>query len=112
MTEPLVEVLGASESAADAALNEIPIDMGDDGSFIVQTLLVSGPNILTPRAIDPAGNQSTVAQIVIYRPAEQVRISLSSALPRVGGALATRSGEFSVFAASTATTGAEVLIMV
>ncbi len=110
VTEPQVEVLGASEPASEVALNGAPIKMGSDGSFIMQTALVPGPNILTLRAVDPAGNESTVAQTVIYRPAAQISISLSPALPRVDGALATRSSELSVFAASTAATGAEVLV--
>jgi hypothetical protein len=110
VTEPQVEILGASEPAAAVELNGTPITMGSDGSFIVQTALVPGPNILKLRAVDPAGNESSTAQTVIYRPAAQVSISLSPTLPRVNGALATRSGELSVFAASTAAEGAEVVV--
>lgn len=110
VTQPAVEILGASEPAATVELNGAAVTMGSDGSFILQTALVPGPNILTLRAVDPAGNESTTAQTVIYRPAAQVSISLSPSLPRVNGALATRSGELSVFAASTAAQGAEVIV--
>ncbi|WP_299624495.1 FecR domain-containing protein [uncultured Tateyamaria sp.] len=110
VTEPSVEILGASEPEALVQLNGARVAMGSDGSFILNTDLVPGPNILTLRAVDPAGNESTTAQTVIYRPAAQVSISLSPTLPRVNGALATRSDELSVFAASTAAQGAEVIV--
>lgn len=110
VTEPQVEVLGASEPASEVALNGVPVEMDRDGSFIIQTALIPGPNILTLRSVDPAGTESSIAQTVIYRPAAQISISLSPALPRVETALATRSTELSVFAASTAATGAEVLV--
>ncbi|WP_299369069.1 FecR domain-containing protein [uncultured Tateyamaria sp.] len=110
VTEPRIEIFGASEPDAVVELNGTPVPLGSDGSFILDTALTPGPNILTLRAIDPAGNESATAQTVVYRPAAQIDVSLSPALPRVGPALATRSAELSVFAASNAAQGADVLV--
>lgn len=110
VTRPQIEVFGASEPEADVQLNGEAVPLGSDGSFILETTLQPGPNILTLRAVDRAGNESQTAQTVIYRAAAQVDISLSPSLPRVGDALATRSDELSVFAASTAAEGADVLV--
>ncbi|WP_299164950.1 FecR domain-containing protein [uncultured Tateyamaria sp.] len=110
VTQPAIEIFGASEPDAEVQLNGAPVPLGADGSFIVETTLTPGPNILTLRAVDAAGNESATAQTVVYRPAAQVDVSLSPTLPRLGNALATRSGELSVFAASTAAEGADVLV--
>lgn len=105
-----VEVFGASEPDAAVTLNGKPIALGADGSFVLETALQPGPNVLTLRAVDPAGNESVRVQSVVYRPAAQVQVSFAAGLPRVAGALATRSADLSVFAASTAVEGADVLV--
>jgi len=110
VTRPTVEIFGASEPEAQVTLNGAPLTLGTDGSFILETTLRPGPNVLTLRAVDPAGNESATAQSVIYRPAAQVEISFAPSIPRQGTALATRSEELAVFAASTAAQGAEVLV--
>ncbi|WP_147108751.1 FecR domain-containing protein [Tateyamaria sp. syn59] len=105
-----IELFGASEPAAQVTLNEQPLDLAADGSFIATLSLSPGTNVLSLRAVDPAGNESVTATTVIYRPAAQVQITLSPDMPRVGTALATASSDLVVFAASTAEAGAELIV--
>ncbi|WP_299611171.1 FecR domain-containing protein [uncultured Tateyamaria sp.] len=105
-----VEVFGASEPNADVTLNDDPVPLGTDGSFVLEAGLQPGANVLTLRAIDPAGNESVTEQSVIYRPDAQVRIGFAPDLPRVGDALATRSANLSVVAMSNAAEGADVQV--
>lgn len=109
-TSPEIEILGATESDAVLSLNGAPLDIGGDGSFLTVAALVPGENTLTLRATDPAGNVSERSQTVIYRPAERIAITLSDTIPRVGDALATRSGEVSVSGRSDAAPGAVVVV--
>lgn len=110
VARPTVEVFGASEPEAQVTLNGTAVPLAKDGSFILDAGLQTGPNILTLRAVDPAGNESVTAHSVIYRPTAQVQISFAPTLPRVGAALATRSDDLAVFAASNAAEGADVLV--
>ncbi|WP_299655353.1 FecR domain-containing protein [uncultured Tateyamaria sp.] len=105
-----VEVFGASEPNADVTLNDDPVPLGTDGSFVLEAGLRPGTNVLTLRAVDPAGNESVTEQSVIYRPDAQVRIGFAPDLPRVGDALATRSANLSVVAMSNAAEGADVQV--
>ena len=110
VARPTVEVFGASEPQALVTLNGTAVPLAKDGSFILDAGLQTGPNILTLRAVDPAGNESVTAHSVIYRPTAQVQIGFAPTLPRVGAALATRSDDLAVFAASNAAEGADVLV--
>ncbi|MEL6450684.1 MAG: FecR domain-containing protein [Pseudomonadota bacterium] len=110
VSAPRVEIFGASEPQAQVELNGAPVTLGGDGSFILDTPLQPGSNVLTLRAVDQAGNESTTSQTVIYRPAAEIEIRLDTDLPRVGGALASRSSEVAVFATSTAAEGSEVVV--
>jgi hypothetical protein len=109
-TRPEIEVLGATEADATLSLNGKAQEIGSDGGFLTVAALVPGENFLTLRATDAAGNVSERSQTVTYRPAEQIAITLSDAIPRVGDALATRSDEVSVFGRSTAAPGAVVVV--
>lgn len=109
-TRPAIELLGASELDAALTLNGQPLQAGGDGSFLSDLALVPGENRFTVRAVDPAGNESSRSLTVVYRPAVAVEIALSDAIPRVGGALATRSDELSVMAATTAAPGSAVTV--
>lgn len=110
VTEPKIEVLGATELDAALTLNGKPLQQAADGSFVLQVLLVPGRNTLSVFATDPAGNTSTRSQTVIYRPATSVEITLADDIPRVGTALATRSDQLSVNARTTAEPGAPVAV--
>ncbi|MBD3662418.1 FecR domain-containing protein [Sulfitobacter aestuariivivens] len=110
VSTPTTEIFGISEPLATVALNETPVVLGDDGSFIFETPLQPGENVLVLKAVDPAGNESTLTQTVVYRPTAQIEITLDADLPRDGDALATRSEELPVFAQSTAAPGATVIV--
>lgn len=105
-----VVVFGASEPDATVQLNGTPVALASDGSFELSLALVPGANTLTLDATDLAGNTSQIAQTVIYRPAETVEIALDPGLTRSGDALATRSDEVLVVAATTAQPGSNVVI--
>jgi len=109
-TQPQVEVLGATEPDSVLALNGATLETGRDGSFLASVALVPGQNTVTVTATDPAGNQSTRNQTVIYRAVEDVAITLAASIPRVGDALAARSEQLSVSAATTADPGAAVAV--
>lgn len=102
VTVPEVEVLGASELSAKVVLNGDPLKLGADGSFLARLTLEPGENRIELAATDPAGNQSNRSLTVSYRPAATVGILLSDAIPRVEGALASRSGELTVAAKTDA----------
>ncbi len=102
VSEPTVEVLGASEPEALVLLNGVFLPPERDGSFITTFALSPGENRITVEATDPAGNKSTRSQTVVFRPAETVDISLDSGTPRIGSALATRTAELTVRGTTTA----------
>ncbi|WP_263827655.1 FecR domain-containing protein [Ruegeria aquimaris] len=110
VTEPSIEVLGATELDAALILNGKPLQQAADGSFVLEVSLVPGRNTLSVFATDPAGNTSTRSQTVIYRPSASVEITLADDIPRVGAALATRSDQLSVNARTTAEPGAPVVV--
>ncbi len=110
LTVPQAEVLGASEADARLMLNGAPLEVAGDGSFLASLALVPGPNQVAVTAIDPAGNETSRRLSVVYRPAVAVEITLSGSIPRVGGALAARAAELSVFGDTTAAPGAEVVV--
>lgn len=110
VAQPQVEVLGASEQDAVVRLNGEVLELGNDGSFLVAVALVAGENTLTVVATDPAGNDSSRSQMVVYRPSVSVAIALSERIPRVGAALATRSDQLSVLGKTGAASGADVLV--
>lgn len=109
-TSPQVEVLGASEMGASLVLNGVPVRMSNDGSFLANLPLKVGSNQIAVKAIDPAGNTSSRSIEVVYRPKTAVDIVLSDSIPRVDGALATRSEDMLVTAQSTAEPGAMVVV--
>lgn len=109
-TAPQVEVLGASEPDAQVLLNGAPLAIGSDGSFLATITLVPGENTLTVQATDPAGNQTSRSQSVVYRPAAEVEIRFAETIARIGTALATRSEQLSVSAVTTAESGANVVV--
>lgn len=109
-SEAGVEILGVTEGDARLTLNGVGLAPDADGSFATRMVLVPGGNTLTLLAEDPAGNQTSRAVTVIYRPAEQVQITLSDKIPRSDGVLATRSDQISVRGDSTAQPGAEVVV--
>lgn len=109
-TRPGIEILGATEPDAALTLNGTTMIVAADGSFLAAVELVPGENILTVEATDPAGNISTRNQTVVFRPATEVSITLSDSMPRMGGALATRSDHVSVTASTTAEPGARVAV--
>ncbi|MEO0938491.1 MAG: FecR domain-containing protein [Pseudomonadota bacterium] len=103
-----VEVFGASEPDAQVLLNGAPLTLGADGSFIEVVTLTPGQNLIRLEAVDLAGNRSDAAQAVIYRPQVDVTITLAPTIPRVGDALASRTTELTLSAASSAAPGARV----
>ncbi len=105
-----VDVFGASEPDATVELNGAAVVLAPDGSFELSLPLLPGSNTLTLDATDRAGNTSRIEQTVVYRPAEAVEIRLDEGLPRSGDALATRSDELLVVAATTAQPGMTVVI--
>lgn len=105
-----IEILGATEPDARLVLNGTALETGGDGSFLAAVVLVPGANTLTVEATDAAGNVSTRSQMVVYRPAAEVEITLDPAIARVGEALATRAGVLSVQARTTAAAGAPVTV--
>lgn len=109
-TQPQVEVLGASETDALVRLNGAVLEIGGDGSFLTTAMLSPGENTLSVEATDPAGNTSSRSQLVVYRPAETVGITLSEQIPRVGAALATRSDQLTVTGRTGAAPGAAVVV--
>jgi hypothetical protein len=114
VTQPIVEVLGASEPDASLVLNGMALEVGGDGAFLGSVTLVPGDNEISVLATDPAGNQSRRRQVVIYRPAVAVDITLSDDIARQGGVagavLVSRSADLSVAARATATPGAVVIV--
>lgn len=110
LSAPAVEILGVTEDDASLILNGEPLEAESDGSFAAQVALQPGETTLTLEARDPAGNATTRAVTVTYRPATQVEITLSDRIPRAGMALATRSDQLSVRGQSTAQPGAEVVV--
>ena len=111
VSAPTVEVLGASEPAAEVTLNGAPIDIGNDGSFILQTPLQPGENALTLRAVDPAGNESEMATTVVFRPVAAIDMSLATGQVTDDDALTTRAEELPVFVNSNAASDADVLVL-
>lgn len=109
-TRPGIELLGVSEPDAVVRMNGVALDIAADGSFFADLELVAGPNAVAVEAVDAAGNRSARSLTVIYRPAAQVEIVLSRDIPRVDGALVTRSDLLSVAGRATAEPGAPVLV--
>ncbi|WP_186766414.1 FecR domain-containing protein [Phaeobacter marinintestinus] len=110
VTQPEVEILGASEIDAVLKLNGAPLVIGSDGSFVTTLPLTEGTNTITVQAIDPAGNTSDRSLTVVYRPTVAVEISLNNQIPRVEGALATRSEVLSLTGQTSATVDAPVAV--
>lgn len=107
---PEAEILGVTEEDAMLLLNGSELTAGADGSFAARLMLKPGGNTISLQATDPAGNVTTRAVTVIYRPQARVEIVLSDKIPRSDGALATRSDQLSVLGRSTAQPGAEVIV--
>ena len=105
-----IEVLGASEADAAVVMNGQPLTLSRDGSFVSPMVLTPGENRIILRATDAAGNISSRERSVVYRPAAAVAIALSRTIPRVKGALATRSDELSVAGQTDAVPGAPVTV--
>ena len=110
VTQPRVEVLGATEVESTLVLNGAALAVANDGSFLTTLSLEEGENEISVQATDPAGNQSARSQMVVYRPAATVTITLSDQIPRVGAALATLSDRLTVQASTTAKPGAGVVV--
>ncbi|WP_417672766.1 FecR domain-containing protein [Pseudodonghicola sp.] len=110
LTAPEVEVLGASELSAQIALNGAPLALGADGSFLARLALDPGENRIELAARDPAGNESHRSLMVIYRPVAAVQITLSDTIPRVDGALVSRTDGLTVTAATSAIPGTEAVV--
>lgn len=110
VTQPEIEVLGASEMGAVLSLNDAPLAIGSDGSFVTTLPLSQGTNTITVQSVDPAGNTSSRSLSVVYRPAIAVEISLNDRIPRVDDALATRSDDLSLSGQTSAAVDAPVVI--
>ncbi|MFT7595603.1 MAG: hypothetical protein ACI8R4_002932, partial [Paracoccaceae bacterium] len=110
VTQPSVNVFGATEADAALDLNGDTLGIADDGSFERSVDLHLGDNEITVLARDLAGNQSTRRLNVVYRPAATVDITLSDQIPRVGASLATRSDKLSVQGVTNANPGSAVLV--
>jgi hypothetical protein len=106
-----VIAFGASEPEAIVLLNGSALTLNSDGSFERDLTLHEGVNVITLEATDPAGNQSSLSQTVIYRPATTVEIAFDPAIPRIGDVLATRSEELALRAQTTALADAPVTVV-
>ncbi|WP_406648051.1 FecR domain-containing protein [Aliisedimentitalea scapharcae] len=111
VTSSQVEFLGVTEADAILNLNGERLEPGADGSFAATLTLEPGENQIRVDAQDPAGNRTTRAISVVYRPVEQVSITFSDQIPRSGQALATRTEQISVWGFSTAAPGADMVVI-
>ncbi|MEP2533299.1 FecR domain-containing protein [Shimia sp.] len=105
-----VEVLGASEHGVRLTLNGDNVDVGDDGGFLIASVLVPGNNQLLIVATDAAGNTSQKRRQVLYEPRKAAEITLDQNMPRSGDVLVSRTGEMTVMATTTAQVGLEVVL--
>ena len=107
---PRADILGATEPDSTLTLNGQPLEISGDGTFAAQLALAPGPNVIAVIATDPAGNESSRSETIVYRPVAAVEMTLSAGIPRVENALATRLAALSVFAETNAEPGARVLV--
>lgn len=109
--ERSISFIGSSEPDATVTLNGQAVGLDTDGSFAVDVALTPGPNGVLLTATDLAGNETTRARTIVYRPNALIGITLSDDIARVGDALATRSDALSVLGETTAESGARVLVL-
>ncbi len=105
-----IDILGASEKDVALTLNGAPVEVSDDGSFLVAATLVPGNNTLVVVATDAAGNRSQKRRQVVYEPRRAIDITLVSDLPRTGEVLVSRTAEMTVLASSNAAPGMTVIL--
>lgn len=108
---PEVEVLGASEVGVTLLVNGAEVGVADDGSFVTKVALTPGANQIVLVATDRAGNSSEKRGQLRYVPREATTMTLNPDLARDGqGRLVSRNAEMTVFAATSAKAGQQVIL--
>ncbi|MGR3636218.1 MAG: FecR domain-containing protein [Shimia sp.] len=105
-----IEVLGAAEAGVMLTLNDTPVTLSNDGSFVMQAPLKVGENQLVLVALDAAGNRSEKRRTVTYLRQEAVQIELDAGLARQGDLLVSRTPEMTVLAATSAPAGLDAVL--
>lgn len=67
-TSNTITVTGSTETGVVVTINNVSVDVLADGSFSQGVALTSGLNTITVRAVDAAGNETTVTRTVTYTP--------------------------------------------
>ncbi len=107
--EAQIEVLGASEAGVAVTVNDEPVTLGADGSFVAKVALTPGANQIVLVAVDRAGNRSEKRGQLRYVPREDTIMTLNPDLARDAvGRLVSRNAELTVYAATSAKVGQKV----
>jgi hypothetical protein len=77
-------VRGESEPDASLELDGSPLEVGPDGRFETSYRPRPGPNRLTVKATDRAGNVTERSRSFVFMPDEQAAVTFDDALPRLG----------------------------
>ena len=77
-------VRGESEPDASLELNGSPLEVGADGRFETFYQPEPGPNQLTLKATDHAGNVTERSRSFVFMPDERAAVIFDDALPRLG----------------------------
>jgi FecR protein/Glucodextranase, domain B len=79
-----VPVRGESEPEASLELNGSQLEVGADGRFETSYQPEPGPNQLTVKATDHAGNVTERSRSFVFMPDERAAVTFDDALPRLG----------------------------
>ena len=79
-----LEVRGESEPGASLELDGQPLEVGPDGSFETEYRPKPGPNQLTIKATDSAGNTTERSRAFVFMPDERAAVIFDDSLPKLG----------------------------
>jgi|GEM_PF-1967693 len=74
-----VTVAGRTEAGAALTVNDLPVEVGPDGTFSAGVDLTAGPNFVTVVASDAAGNRASVLRTVVMD--DQLLLKITSPDP-------------------------------
>ena len=70
----IIEIVGQAENITDITLNGRPIYTNESGAFSEKLVLENGYTIMTIRARDRYGRETTLTRSFVYRPASSINI--------------------------------------
>ncbi len=72
--ERTIEIAGQAENITDLTINGRPIYTNENGAFSEQLVLENGYTIMTIRAHDRYGRETTLTRSFVYRPASSINM--------------------------------------